>query len=114
MNLLKETEEFLTNHDKSGEDVRYVICLEPDFLKDIGTPKVDALGSWDDFVAFADFDYNPSYGGAEVNTDLKIVGDDWWIERGEYDGSEWWEFKTLPQKPVNAVALEAKDLKERW
>lgn len=25
-----------------------------------------------------------------------LVGDGWWIERAEYDGSEWWEFKTIP------------------
>lgn len=30
---------------------------------------------------------------------LKIVGDNWWLERHEYDGAEWFEFKTLPQKP---------------
>lgn len=29
-----------------------------------------------------------------------IVGDDWWMERHEYDGSEWWEFKELPKKPT--------------
>lgn len=31
-----------------------------------------------------------------VATDLVLVGDDWWIERAEYDGSEWWEFKSIP------------------
>ena len=31
--------------------------------------------------------------------DLLIVGDDWWLERHEYDGAEWWEFKTLPCEP---------------
>lgn len=32
----------------------------------------------------------------EVAHDLKIVGDDWWLERSEYDGAERWNFKTLP------------------
>jgi hypothetical protein len=27
-----------------------------------------------------------------------VVGKDWWLERHEYDGSEWWEFKTMPDK----------------
>ena len=31
---------------------------------------------------------------------LRIVGKDWWLEREEYDGSEWWEFRTFPQKPL--------------
>lgn len=26
-----------------------------------------------------------------------VVGKDFWLERGEYDGSEWWSFKTTPQ-----------------
>ena len=25
-------------------------------------------------------------------------GSDWWLERGEYDGSEWWEFRREPVK----------------
>jgi len=29
---------------------------------------------------------------------LTVAGDDWWLERHGYDGSEWWEFKTLPKK----------------
>lgn len=28
-----------------------------------------------------------------------MAGDDWWLERAEYDGSEWWKFKTLPVEP---------------
>ena len=28
--------------------------------------------------------------------DLKIIGKDWWMERREYDGAEWWEFKKAP------------------
>ena len=52
------------------------------------------------FWKIADREYCDGFGGAEVNGCLKIVGDDWWLERGEYDGSEWWEFKTLPTKPT--------------
>ena len=29
----------------------------------------------------------------------KIVGDNWWLERDEYDGAEGWEFKVMPIKP---------------
>jgi len=31
------------------------------------------------------------------------VGDDWWLERHEYDGSEWWVFQKLPIKPQNKI-----------
>lgn len=53
--------------------------------------------SWDDFAKIAaDTEYDAGYGGAEIAIDLVVVGNGWWLERGEYDGSEWWEFKKQP------------------
>lgn len=46
--------------------------------------------------------YHSGYGAAHVPTDLVIVGKGWWLERGEYDGSEWWDFKEIP-KQINEV-----------
>jgi hypothetical protein len=54
------------------------------------------------------YTYNDSWGIPYINLNLKIVGEDWWLERGEYDGSEWWEFKTMPTKP------EVKSSSIRW
>ena len=51
------------------------------------------------FWRLADTFYDKGYGSPEVAIDLIVVGDDWWLERHEYDGSEWWEYKTIPQKP---------------
>lgn len=86
MNLKKETLEILKDNGKTTEDIRWIGG------KDITIPK-------DLFWKLADNEYNNGYGGAEVADDLVIVGDNWWLERGEYDGAEWWEFKTLPTKP---------------
>lgn len=83
MNLLKETIEILRDSHKSPAQVKYVQTSEGSF-------------SWDTFKSLADFNYRDGFGLAEVNLTLKVVGDDWWLERGEYDGSEWWEFKALP------------------
>lgn len=47
--------------------------------------------------------YNNGYGRAEINLSLIIVGDNWWLERGEYDGSEWWDYKKMPVKPSTQV-----------
>lgn len=41
--------------------------------------------------------YDSGYGSAEIREDLLIVGDGWWLERDEYDGSEWWVFRTKPE-----------------
>lgn len=113
-NLLKETLEILSQHDKKPADVRWVGLPEPYYLKAIGrTKEAIPCGSWNDFESFADFEYDSGYGGAEVATNLLIVGNDWWLERGEYDGSEWWEFKTLPRYPTTPIPLRASDLKDR-
>jgi len=87
MNLLKETLEILKENNKIQADVWWCVLDEAHF-------------SWKDFKKLADIDYDPGYGGNEIRLSLKVVGQDWWLERGEYDGSEWWEFKTLPKKPI--------------
>ena len=85
-NLLKETLEALWQHGKKSSDVKW--C---------GTE--NGWCTWDEFAAVADVEYESGYGATKVAKDLVIVGEDWWLERREYDGSEWWEFKTLPTKP---------------
>lgn len=108
-NLLKETLEILKAYDKTPSDVLWVGTLPPEWKKD----KKRAIGSWDDFATLADFNYDSGYGSNEVQSDLFVVGDGWWLERGEYDGSEWWEFKTLPTRATDAEPLGNTDLLER-
>lgn len=88
MNLLQETLDELKENGKTPVDVRWV-----------GRESINAKCSWDDFAKQANFEYNNGYGWPEIPSDLVVVGDDWWIERAEYDGAEWWEFKTLPVEP---------------
>ena len=50
------------------------------------------------FMQDLNFNYDNGYGIQ------KIFGTVWcadgtWFERGVYDGSEWWEFKSMPQIP---------------
>lgn len=86
-NLLRETEEVLLEHGKLMSDIVFVS----------GNGHEIPL---DNFIEAAkSYDYDSGFGGEEVPLDLLIVGKDWWIERHEYDGSEWWEYKTLPQRP---------------
>jgi hypothetical protein len=46
--------------------------------------------------------YDGGFGGHYIPLDFVVVGADWWLERGEYDGSEWWEFKRMPVAKVDA------------
>lgn len=42
--------------------------------------------------------YDAGYGGQELFGTIWYT-DGSWSERGEYDGSEWWEYKTCPVIP---------------
>lgn len=102
-NLLQETTGYMKENGKAPADVQFVRFGKGPFFC-----------SWDEFAAAANFTYDNGYGGAEVDTGLRIVGADWWLERGEYDGSEWWEFKTLPAKPEMQRTPVEDDLKDRY
>lgn len=94
-NLLHETIEVLAAH---GYDVVDVLCVMDK----------DKQCTWREFAAQANKNYDNGYGGAEVNMMLKIVGRDWWLSRGEYDGSEWWEMNHYPTAlPIGDVEVWA-------
>lgn len=105
--FLEETLKILTANKKTTEDVEYVMVRSGGSWDD---KSVRQFFSWEDFERVADFEYDSGSGGAEIHQSLKVVGDNWWLERGEYDGSEWWEFKTMPIKPEISIIPEKKDL----
>ena len=82
MNLREETPEALRIHGKSKEDIKYV-CGE------------DFQISLEQFWELSDTEYDP-YGAPEIATDLTLIGEDFWMERGEYEGTELWDFHTMP------------------
>lgn len=86
-NLLAETEERLVGSGKTPRDVIWVGVR-------------DRSCSWDEFATLAStFSYNRAWGDQEVNPELVIVGNGWWLARSEYDGSEWWSYFEPPTKP---------------
>lgn len=87
MNLLTETIEHLALNGKTASDVIRVSYLGTDQHYDC---------NWEDFIAIADFDYDNGYGSVEISLSLKIIGNDWWLEREEYDSAEEWAFKRMP------------------
>ena len=99
MNLLQETRAVLIEHGKTTNDVKWV-----------GRRGNNSVCSWYEFEKQSrDIYYDNGYGIPKVPEDLVIVGTDWWLERAEYDGSEWWEYKTLPNKwTANTNDLELK------
>lgn len=93
-NLLEETLQILEYNNKNDNDVKWVGNL---------THKT----TWEDFKKIADTEYNSDFGRPQVVQDLMIVGEDWWLERGEYNGQEWWEYRELPKEPTDIIELKA-------
>ena len=89
MNLYDETERELRSNGKSFADINY-----------IGT-EITGIPI-DTFIEIAKkTEYNGSYGAQEVAQNIMILGNGFWMTRGEYDGSEWWEYHEMPQ--INSV-----------
>jgi hypothetical protein len=62
----------------------------------------------DEFLSFLeelDFDYNNGHGGQHLHGTVWF-DDGSWMERGEYDGSEWWEYKTTPEIPEDLKCVQ--------
>ena len=58
------------------------------------------MGNVENFARSAYFEYDYRGEVVEIKTNLKILDDNQWLEREEYDGEEWWEFKTLPTRQL--------------
>lgn len=89
-NLLKETIRDLAEHGKTLDDVLWVGTNEVEIPLPV-------------FKSLADKYYDNGYGAPAVATDLLVCGNGWYLERHEYDGSEWWEYKTIPARPSRVV-----------
>ncbi len=94
VNLLEETISILKANGKTKEDVLW-----------IGNNEV--YTDWESFEKVADVEYDDGFGVEEVARDLLIVGEDWYLSRGEYDGSEWWDFNKVIDKPKKKIELRA-------
>ena len=89
INLLAETKKAISD---SGHHTSEIVF--------IGSEGSGHRCSWRQFESLADVEYDNGYGGQLVARDLVIVfsdGHKMW--RGEYDGSEWWEFSKPPNIP---------------
>jgi hypothetical protein len=83
-----------------------VLCAQIDVLSDtsysidkkLNLPMDYTQEMWDQFLKLFDFQYDNGYGIQRLCGTIWFVNGDW-LERGEYDGSEWWEYKTCPEIP---------------
>lgn len=101
MNFLHETTKAVQDSGHSTDNVMFVGSFDGEYRL-----------TWTEFVAVADFEYSDDFGAAEVATDLIVYfRDQTYMTRGEYDGSEWWEYvkkldykETDPHKKFKEIA----------
>jgi hypothetical protein len=83
----------LLDHIEDRE-VKYVRVI----LKHSYDNKETIEGTLDEVLPKLDFDYDNGYGGQYMEGTI-WYSDGTWSDRGEYDGSEWWEHRECPSLP---------------
>ncbi len=86
-NFLVETLESMQEINKTEHDVVWAGSVDGEYSI-----------SFEDFKKQAGFEYDAGLGGDEILPTLVIVFKDGsWLERDEFNGSSWWEYKHTPQ-----------------
>jgi hypothetical protein len=96
MNLLQETLTAITESGHVADQIAF-----------IGSENSGHCCTWDEFQKLADVEYDHGFGSQEVASDLIVVfSDGTKLWRGEYDGSEWWEFSTPFVNPTERKPIK--------
>lgn len=124
----KNKEENLTIiHSSTGKKIGMIVNLKEEIirgLEDIGKniDDIDFISVYDtdkeqyvsldieEFFKIADkTNYNNMYGTEEINLDILIMfkGGTHWLERREYDGSEWFQERKVYKPSIKATNLES-------
>ena len=97
--LFDETVTILESHDKTISDIEYIGSSETK----INTNKALEL--------MKKTNYHSGYGSQKIAQNLMIKGNGFIMTRGEYDGSEWWDYMqtepSLPQVDTDVKSFEA-------
>jgi hypothetical protein len=99
-------EEFLrhiNNREVLCASISYEDCWNKEIPMRIHNLKVGyTQEQYNEFINSLDFTYDSGYGGQELFGTIWYK-DGTWSERGEYDGSEWWEYHICPSIPKSLL-----------
>lgn len=106
-NFLAETVDAVANSGHKPDDIIF-----------IGSKETGHQCTWEEFCKLSDIEYSSGYGAQEIASDLIVVfadGSSMW--RGEYDGSEWWDFAVpfaAPEQRKEIKALKVSGTMVGW
>ena len=101
-NFYEETIETLEWHGKTPDDILWTGTFRDGHYVKFGH-KGKTI---DEFMReLFNFNYDDDYGKQVIDPWLIIVGKgDWYMERGEDDGSEWWNYNRKPNYPDTEIS----------
>ena len=104
MNFLEET---IDKIEAKGQTVENIVF--------IGSRGSGHSCTWGQFVELANFNYDDGFGGQEIPSDLMIAfSDGAMMTRGEYDGSEWWDYIETFKMPKEQKPIKTLQSKHYW
>lgn len=80
------------------ELLKHIGGREVEYVRVVYKTEKTIEGTLDEVLPRLDFNYYNGYGGQELEGTIWYA-DGTWSERGEYDGSEWWERQVRPPLP---------------
>ena len=95
--MINAKNELMTELENAGKPeilCAAIECWDLSFDLGIGHSKED----FDRFMNSLNFDYDNGFGGQELDGTVWLK-DGRWIDRHEYDGSEWWVLREAPPIP---------------
>ena len=93
-NLVIKCAHIRTERNSYWDDSDNYIQPAPIYLVEDYTPT-----EYVEFLEKLNFEYDAGYGGQELYGTVWLMEDHTWLERGEYDGSEWWNYQKCPAVP---------------
>ena len=97
-NAWEELSDILVRKHKGVNEIVHAYITGNPFYVELEPTKVYFDMRVDSLISMPDklnFTYDDCYGGQEL-FGLIVFIDGSWLERGGYDGSEWWEYKKTP------------------
>ena len=100
LNLIEELDNAIEGSRHIPQDI---LWMELDFgtynIPSIELPATNGIEGYNKVVdLYQGIEYDDSYGTQHLEGTV-VFRDGSWLQRGEYDGSEWWEHKFTPIKP---------------
>ena len=99
MNAKEEFLRLILNKEILCAQINYQDCYKDDLKpRNDNLPVNYTEQQLKDFIESLDYDYDSGYGGQELFGTVWFK-DGTWADRGEYDGSEWWNYNKCPEIP---------------